>query len=171
MSGYRRWGQGHEAGEAERRADGRFRSSVACDACGRGVGSLNDDSSEWYTDNEVCGCGDGPGFYLCARASCRKRYAHMDVEERRVFFTLQREKNEAARKAASHVPRTGKPAPTRSYTRECLRVLDTFAINEVVTAGTISTFVGREAVEPVMATLLRFGRFEAVGPGTWRRVS
>jgi len=46
---------------------GRYESTAACDACGRPTGA------DYFTDDEVCGNGDGPGFRLCARSLCMAR--------------------------------------------------------------------------------------------------
>jgi hypothetical protein len=66
---------------------GRYKKSFLCDACGRPAGA------EPGTDDEVCHGGDGPGFFLCHRATCGKKYESLAVEERRALYTAQREKN------------------------------------------------------------------------------
>ena len=78
--------------DAERGPDGRYGREVTCDGCGRPIGG-----DEFYTDEEVCGGGDGPGFYLCQRKSCGQRHEGLPVGDRRVLFTAQRAENRAAR--------------------------------------------------------------------------
>jgi hypothetical protein len=68
---------------------GRFRASPKCDGCGKPTGR------DCATDDEVCQGGDGPGFYLCGRVRCGKRYVGMAVDARRAFFTAQRDVNES----------------------------------------------------------------------------
>lgn len=63
---------------------GQFKTSARCDCCGRPVGSA------YFTDDEVCGTGDGPGFYVCERKSCVKLRAGKTVEERRAIYTATR---------------------------------------------------------------------------------
>ena len=60
-----------------------------CDSCGESTGP------DYCTDDEVCQGGDGPGFFLCSRPTCTRRYASMNVEERRSFFALGRAAYEA----------------------------------------------------------------------------
>ncbi len=68
---------------------GRYRKSNPCDACGKPVGTA------YYTDEEVCGNTDGPGFFLCDRARCCKN-RDLDTEGRRALYTAQRAINDAA---------------------------------------------------------------------------
>lgn len=56
------------------------------DGCGKPVGT------NYFTDDEVCGGGDGPGFYLCAR--CAKSREGMGIEERRAMYERTRRSNE-----------------------------------------------------------------------------
>jgi hypothetical protein len=63
---------------------GRFVKSPACDGCGKPVGT------NYFTDEEVCGGGDGPGFYLCERTRCVKSREGMAVEERRALYERMR---------------------------------------------------------------------------------
>jgi hypothetical protein len=49
-----------------REIDGRYANEQRCD--------------------EVCGGGDGPGFYLCARERCVARCATMTVAERAAYY-------------------------------------------------------------------------------------
>lgn len=67
---------------------GRYIASAACDCCGKPVGT------NYFTDAEVCGGGDGPGFYLCERKHCEKLRAGKSVGERRALY-------EQARKAGA----------------------------------------------------------------------
>jgi hypothetical protein len=66
----------------------RFRASPKCDGCGKPVGTA------FFTDEEVCGGSDGPGFYLCERKRCVAKLEKLDVEQRRAIFTEQREQND-----------------------------------------------------------------------------
>lgn len=65
-------------------------ASFRCDCCGE-----NTRYPRHYTDEEVCGNGDGPGFFLCGRAACSVRYDGLDVEARRAIFTEGRAANNA----------------------------------------------------------------------------
>lgn len=69
---------------------GQYRKTAKCDACGKPVGT------NYYTDDEVCGGSDGPGFYLCDRKRCMSKRDLPTVEARRALYTAQREANEAA---------------------------------------------------------------------------
>jgi hypothetical protein len=72
---------------------GRYRKSPACDGCGKPCGT------NYFTDDEVCGSGDGPGFFLCDRARCCKK-RDLDVEGRRALYTAQRAINDGADRPA-----------------------------------------------------------------------
>ena len=109
----RRWGQGENAGSTERAESGRFRSSHRCDACGK---STNEETR--FTDEEVCGSSDGPGFYLCARKACKKA-RDLPVEVRRVLYEGHRAKNNEVAPVKLTKPWT----PSDS---QLLRVLDTY---------------------------------------------
>jgi hypothetical protein len=61
---------------------------IKCDGCGAPI-----QSDDHATDEDVCGSGDGPGFFLCGSAACGDRYCHMGAEERRAYFTKQRAAN------------------------------------------------------------------------------
>lgn len=63
-----------------------------CDGCGEPIAH-----GEHFTDEAVCGNGDGPGFLLCGSDPCNSSHQHLPVEARRVYFAAQREKNEASR--------------------------------------------------------------------------
>lgn len=70
---------------------------VLCDVCALPVELDEDGLDTYHTDDEVCGGGDGPGFYLhgsCGRACCDE-----PVEVRRALYSTGREKAEAQRKA------------------------------------------------------------------------
>ena len=71
----------HQEREAR---SGRYAATTPCDACGKPVGT------NYYTDGEVCGNGDGPGFYLCERLRCIARRTDLDVEQRRALYTRMR---------------------------------------------------------------------------------
>lgn len=62
------------------KASGRFKASPPCDGCGKPVGTA------YYTDDDVCGGSDGPGFYLCERKLCRSQFLGMTVEQRRDHY-------------------------------------------------------------------------------------
>lgn len=62
-----------------------------CDNCG---GSIEE--GRHCTDSEVCGHGDGPGFFLCDRLECVASYASEPPEERRRLFNLGRRANAIA---------------------------------------------------------------------------
>lgn len=86
------------------RGTGQYAKSMPCDACGRPVGA------SYFTDDEVCGGGDGPGFYLCGRRPCAARYDGLDVEARRELFTRVR-----AAANAERAPRTEGQDTTRRW--------------------------------------------------------
>lgn len=67
---------------------GQFIKSESCDGCGKPVGT------NYFTDDEVCGGGDGPGFYLCERAQCAKSREGLGIEERRALYERTRRSNE-----------------------------------------------------------------------------
>lgn len=83
-------GQHARAGEPERATTGRYRIGNPCDCCGRSSGYPHN-----FTDYDVCGGDDGPGFLLCGRPACGKRYEGKSVEERRAIFTAGRAKRAA----------------------------------------------------------------------------
>lgn len=70
-----------------REANGRYDKRTPCDACGKSA------PEDYITDDEVCGCTDGPGFYLCERKRCVSKRPE-GVEERRAYYTAQRAKNQ-----------------------------------------------------------------------------
>ena len=74
----------HGSDPARRReSDGRYAIEQPCDACGKPI------HGEYATDDEVC-CGtDCPGFFLCGRKTCWKKYEHMNRAERTRFFFEQ----------------------------------------------------------------------------------
>lgn len=63
---------------------GRYRHTAACDGCGKPVGTA------YYTDEEVCGGSDGPGFYLCERARCVRRRSALDADARKSLYESTR---------------------------------------------------------------------------------
>lgn len=89
------------AHDARERTSGRYAKSPPCDGCGKPVGT------GYFTDDEVCGGGDGPGFYLCERKRCVTRLQPLGVEDRRRLYTEQRTANERTAEAednGGHVP-------------------------------------------------------------------
>ena len=58
-----------------------------CDACGDPI------IGEHFTDEEVCGTGDGPGFLLCDGEEC-KALRPKGLRARRSFYAYQRKHNE-----------------------------------------------------------------------------
>ena len=71
----------HEARESR---GGRYATSPRCDCCGKPVGTA------YYTDTDVCGGSDGPGFYLCERVRCMAKREGLSAEERRALYTATR---------------------------------------------------------------------------------
>jgi hypothetical protein len=73
------------------RSSGRFASHPKCDGCGRPC-------TEHFTDDRVCGGGDGPGFFLCGRKSCVAKREAVEAQggigALRLYYTNQRTKNE-----------------------------------------------------------------------------
>lgn len=65
-------------------ASGRYTASPACDGCGKPVGAA------YYTDEEVCGGGDGPGFFLCDRKRCVESREGISVEDRCALYEQTR---------------------------------------------------------------------------------
>ncbi len=57
-----------------------FAKSPACDACGKPTGTV------YYTDTDVCGNTDGPGFFLCDRKRCRSRREGLSVAKRAALY-------------------------------------------------------------------------------------
>lgn len=68
---------------------GRFSKTPPCDACGKPVGT------DFMTDDEVVGSGDGPGFFLCDRKRCAAKRDQLDVPARKAMYAAQRAKNNA----------------------------------------------------------------------------
>ncbi len=58
-----------------------------CDACGEKI------VGEHFTDEEVCGATDGPGFFLCGDAECIESRPQ-SLRHRRRRYTHQRAANE-----------------------------------------------------------------------------
>jgi len=77
-------------GRRNRETDGRYRQETPCDCCGKPV------LAEHFTDGDVCGNTDGPGFYLCGRIRCNKCRDSLNVQQCRDLYTRQRAENEAA---------------------------------------------------------------------------
>ena len=76
-----------------RRQGGRFTKHPACDCCGKPC-------TEHYSDERVCGAGDGPGFFICGRMTCAKlatkTFEEGGIEALRLLYTKQRNANDAA---------------------------------------------------------------------------
>ena len=70
--------------EQKRDSSGRYAVQVRCDACMKPI------HGEQYTDDEVCGSTDGPGFLLCGRKRCIARRDALSVEMRRGLYTAGR---------------------------------------------------------------------------------
>jgi hypothetical protein len=74
------------------REQGRFKKHPACDCCGKPC-------TEFFTDERVCGGGDGPGFFICGRKACSAKAQRVEleggIEALRKLYTLQRELNNA----------------------------------------------------------------------------
>lgn len=66
---------------------GKYRASPRCDGCGKPVGT------NYFTDGDVCGDTDGPGFFLCERKRCIAK-RDLDLEGRRALYTAQRAVND-----------------------------------------------------------------------------
>ena len=73
----------------DRKINGKYASAPKCDACGKPT-----NEAERYTDDEVCGGSDGPGFYLCHRKRCIAK-RDVDLASRTALYTAQRAKNNA----------------------------------------------------------------------------
>lgn len=72
---------------------GRYATSAPCDGCGKPCGT------DPGTDDAVCGNGDGPGFFVCARNRCRKHRNSLGIAARAAHYTAQRERNFEAMEA------------------------------------------------------------------------
>ncbi len=72
------------AHETRARGTGRYLASPRCDGCGKPVGTA------YYTDDEVCGGSDGPGFYVCERKRCAAKLTGLSVEARRAIYVATR---------------------------------------------------------------------------------
>lgn len=79
----------------KRERAGRYRKSPTCDGCGKPAGTA------WFTDEEVCGGSDGPGFYLCDRSACVARRDGLAVEQRRALYESTRTATEQPATRAS----------------------------------------------------------------------
>lgn len=69
------------------RNGGKFSKHPPCDGCGKPV-------TAHYSDDRVCGGGDGPGFNICDRARCGARLAKLEaaggLEALRAHYTATR---------------------------------------------------------------------------------
>ena len=95
------YGLGMNVTDTDRKRDtaGRYALETRCDCCSKVI-ARGRDGLEHGTDDEVCGAGDGPGFYLCTRVRCGAKYDGRTIEERRAIFTAGRARNIAAAAAA-----------------------------------------------------------------------
>ncbi len=168
-----KWGQDALAGEEERELSGRFAKSTLCDCCSKSLGRL-DDPENHFTDDEVCGSGDGPGFYLCGRKECGKLYDGKSVEERRALFTSGRARNEAKREKREHKPERPEK-PFQPSNAQMFKVLDAFPVDgpvsHLIGVGMIASLLGisEEQATIVGNRLVSFGRFERLADNAWRR--
>ena len=64
---------------------GRYKATAKCDGCNKPVGT------NYFTDEDVCGGSDGPGFYLCDRKRCIAARCKLSVEEKRARYEANRE--------------------------------------------------------------------------------
>jgi hypothetical protein len=166
-----KYGQHALAGEEERTASGKFRQSILCDCCGMPIGDL-DKPGNHFTDDEVCGSSDGPGFFLCSRRACSIVYRGKSVDERREIFTAGRERI----KGIQH-PRTEKvkEKPAGPTNAEMHKVLDAFQVNgptsHLIGLGMIANLLGcdEEHAERVATQLVNFGRFQRLADNAWKR--
>lgn len=78
-----------------REDDGRYAREPGCDSCGKPCAGRGDDCG-YMTDDDVCQGSDAPGFHLCYRKRCAKRYESLKVDQRRALFTRQRAENQLA---------------------------------------------------------------------------
>jgi hypothetical protein len=73
-----------------RRHNGCYTKHPACDCCGKPC-------TEHYTDDRVCAGSDGPGFYICGRAACKRKAERIEaaggIEALRTAYTTQRASN------------------------------------------------------------------------------
>ena len=80
----------HRHGYDERDRSGRYRRSELCDGCNKPIGTA------YFTDADVCGGTDGPGFLVCDRARCGKALDGLSVKERRAHYTAKRSERGAS---------------------------------------------------------------------------
>jgi hypothetical protein len=78
----------HQHDDRDHRS-GRYQKSPACDGCGKPVGT------NYYTDDAVCGGGDGPGFYVCDRKRCQAALSGLSADQRRAVYVATRERLDA----------------------------------------------------------------------------
>jgi hypothetical protein len=74
----------------KRDRSGRYATGHICDGCGKPTGA------DYCTDADVCGAGDGPGFFVCERKACMARLELLDVEARRRLYTDMRARIESS---------------------------------------------------------------------------
>ena len=65
---------------------GRYKAGPKCDCCVKPVGD------SYFTDEDVCGGTDGPGFYLCGRKRCVASREGLGIDERRAIYEAGRAK-------------------------------------------------------------------------------
>lgn len=85
--------EGADDANRRREGSGRFLKSTPCDFCGKSC------AAEHFTDDRACGGGDGPGFYLCGKATCERARAKLEREQGfpalKQHYIEQRRKNDA----------------------------------------------------------------------------
>jgi hypothetical protein len=64
---------------------GKYRASPRCDGCNKAVGT------NYFSDEEVCGGSDGPGFYRCERVRCSTKLEKLNPEQREAIYIANRE--------------------------------------------------------------------------------
>lgn len=93
-------GKGKPPHKPRRDDIGRYANAPKCDGCGKPcatpIDPNDEDSGAYYTDDDVCGLTDGPGFHLCARRRCEAKREKLNVEQRRQLYTEQRAKHSTA---------------------------------------------------------------------------
>jgi hypothetical protein len=91
-----------------RSRNGQYRVTPKCDGCGKPIGT------NYFTDSDICGGSDGPGFYICDRVRCAKRLEGLNVEQRRAVYEATRN-GEAPTKAAAAQPKPAAVAKVQPF--------------------------------------------------------
>jgi hypothetical protein len=98
-----------------------------CDCCAEPlpiVGGVVD----YATDDEVCEGSDAPGFYLCTRPDCARRYDGMMVADRRVLFGNGRALGEEIERTRRDAAVRDAPIERDGYGMRVMRDADDLAI-------------------------------------------